>query len=141
MQGNQITHITAHPNNTLQTLMLDYNNLAHLSPCNLRDLHIIYNNIENINFTELSHFKALKVLTTDLNPNQNISYTEIINILPSTRNSLSPDLNIEQQKWILNDFKLNKFNYFRIHSEIYFVRLENLKNSVGSPCWLVVIGD
>lgn len=137
--GNQIRHITAHPNNTLQTLILDHNNLTHfphLSPtANLHDLHIRYNNIENINFTELSHFKKLKVLTTDLNPNQNISYAEIMNILPSL-NQLeieSPDLNIEQQKWMFNDFKLNKFDYLRINSEIYSVRLENLNKKGNNP--------
>lgn len=130
--GNQIKHITAHSNNTLQTLMLDHNNLTHLphlSPIdNLHDLHIKYNDIESIDFTALSHFKTIKVLTIDLNPNQNISYSEIIKILPSL-NQLeieSPDLNLEKQKWILNDFKLNKFNYFRINSEIYSFRLENL---------------
>lgn len=103
---------------------------------------------ENINFTALSHcFKTLKVLTTDLNPNQNISYAEIINILPSL-NQLeieSPDLNIEQQNWILNDFKLNKFNYLKINSEIYSFRLENLNKQnkkENNPCemrWISVL--
>lgn len=141
--NNQIIHNTTEPNNTLQYLKLDHNNLTHLphlSPCNLHDLDIKYNNIENINFTALSHcFKILKVLTIDLNPNQNISYAEIINILPSL-NQLeieSSDLNIELQNWILNDFKLNKFNYFKIYSEIYSFHLENLKKQdkkENNPC-------
>lgn len=119
--NNEITNITVHPNITLEDLILNHNNLTNLSwiaaIASVSSLHIKHNNIRHIDFILLSHFKTLQKLFIDLNPKQNISYTEIKKIFP-VLNELgieSPDLSNEQQTWILNDFKQHKFRYIRIN--------------------------
>ncbi|XP_031628664.1 leucine-rich repeat transmembrane neuronal protein 2-like isoform X2 [Contarinia nasturtii] len=113
--GNDISYITAHPNSTLRSLFLSHNSFTNLSRIpslvNLQSL-LIGNGIDHINFFDLSHLKKLKYLLIELNPKQNISVAEIKKSLPSFRKLYitSPDLSIEKQKRILNDFKEHKLN-------------------------------